>query len=493
MPKTITLLVPDNDVSPDCMVSFTPEENSLLLKIGCGCIMEGRKALSTFSQEDIYKRVKEETRIEVTKLEWQLSVEKELAKKMEVKIGNIYAGQVDQLKKQIDSLQVQLRGYESDNREKIQKEVDRVRERCDLLLQEKENQNKMNRLAIEKLQESVIKLTNQGKSNSLKGSEGEREFSEYAETFMDFKSFQIEDKHTQGGQGDFHLHFEEFDILVDAKNYRKKVPVDQREKIKNDLLKNEHIHFAWLVSLNTSIDKWDKAPIMYEWVNAGQCIVYVNNLSGYEDPRKILRIVWFTCRELFKLVQDINTDVSELSELKNKQFRMADKVREIRKNIRELNTSINSTKSIVQLMDEQLREIVESESTVIVSSHFSVMDEWWHQNVDTSDKDAVTVSTDVWLRFRQDNKVLVKEMEITVEKFKQYIKSKVPFCQLMTKSKNANSAFDIRGIRLNAPLPSKEDGITVEIEFPDNFHQVPKKIIRKKQVCPKTTQGPDLP
>ena len=39
------------------------------------------------------------------------------------------------------------------------------------------------------------------------------------------------------GEGDFHLHFEEFDVLADAKNYKKKVPIDQREKIKNDLIK----------------------------------------------------------------------------------------------------------------------------------------------------------------------------------------------------------------------------------------------------------------
>jgi hypothetical protein len=79
--------------------------------------------------------------------------------------------------------------------------------------------------------------------------------------------FNLIDKHTQGGSGDFHLQFEEFDVLVDAKNYKKKVPIEQRDKIKKELLKNEHLYFAWLVSLNTSIDKFDKSPIMYEWIN----------------------------------------------------------------------------------------------------------------------------------------------------------------------------------------------------------------------------------
>ena len=122
-------------------------------------------------------------------------------------------------------------------------------------LREKEKQEER----MTEVHEKMIVQYQSTKSTSHKGSEGEKTFSEYAETFIDFKGFNIIDKHTQGGEGDFHLNFEEFDVLADAKNYKKKVPVDQREKIKKDLIKNEHIHFGWLVSLNTSIDKFDKS------------------------------------------------------------------------------------------------------------------------------------------------------------------------------------------------------------------------------------------
>ena len=45
---------------------------------------------------------------------------------------------------------------------------------------------------------------------------------------------------------------------------------------------------------------------MYDWINTKQCIVYINNLSQNEDPRKLLRIVWYTCKELYKLVIAFN-------------------------------------------------------------------------------------------------------------------------------------------------------------------------------------------
>ena len=58
-----------------------------------------------------------------------------------------------------------------------------------------------------------------------------------------------------------------------------------------------------------------------------------------------------------------------------------DKIKEIRKNIRELNTTINNTRNIVQLMDEQLRDIIETESSNIINSSFSLFDEWWDENI----------------------------------------------------------------------------------------------------------------
>ena len=475
--KIINITIPEERNLPDIISTFSPEENYKMLKIGCDCLIEGRKSALEFSQKDIYQKIKNETQDEFKKLELDILVEREMAKKIGDKMSQIYDAQVEQIKKQneklesiIQGLREQIKIYESESGDLVQKEVDKMREKCDIIIQEKENQNKLNREAIENLKDSVIKLTN--KSTSHKGTEGEKKFNDYAtETFMDFKGFQIVDKHTQAGEGDFHLHFEDFDILADAKNYKKSVPIDQREKIKKDLLKNEHIHFGWLVSLNTSIDKWDKSPIMYEWINTTQCMVYINNLSLFEDPKKILRIVWYTCKELYKMIEDVNVDTTELSALREKQFKMNDKIKNIRKNIRELNTNINISKNIIQNMDDQLREILESETNNIINSNFSLFDDWWDKNIELNNE-CTELSTDLWLRFRQDKKELIKEMDIKIDKFKQFIKTKVPNSSLVIKSKNANSAFEIKGIKLKEIVFHEDDKI--EIEFVEE-HFVKKK------------------
>ena len=474
--KIVNITIPDDKIID--ISGFSLEENYMMLKIGSECLLEGRKAVAGLTQKDIYNKIKEETRGEVQRLELDILVEREMKVKMEEQIKNMYEGLIEKMRSQMETMSVQIKSYELQNKDLIKVEVDKARERYDLVLNEKDKQ-------INRLSETYEKLIIQShKSTSHKGSDGEKTFSDYAETFIDFKGFNIIDKHTQGGEGDFHLHFEEFDILVDAKNYKKKVPIDQREKIKKDLQKNEHLHFAWLVSLNTSIDKFDKSPIMYDWINTTQCIVYINNLSSFEDPKKILRIVWFTCKELYKLIEDVDQDENDTTELKEKNFKLIDKIKNVRKTIREINTSMNTTRNLIQVMDDDLRCLLENETNEIVSSNFSLFDDWWNENVIVTNDDSLVVSTDLWFRFKQENKLIINEMNISGDKFKQYIKSKVPSSCIILRNKNANSAFDIKGLQLKV-FNYKSNIIEnekIDIELNEEVLKKPKIIKKSPEI-----------
>jgi len=472
--KVINITIPEECILAN-IDGFSPEENYLMLKIGSSCLLEGRKVVAGLTQKEIYQKIRNESKEEIQKLELDILMEKELMKKMEEKIAKMYECQIEKLEKQNEIINGQLKIYEFENKDLIQKEVDKVREKYDLLLEQKDKQlNKMN--------ENYEKILIQShKSTSHKGSEGEKTFCEYAETFIDFKGFELIDKHTQGGEGDFHLHFEEFDVLVDAKNYKKKVPNDQREKIKKDLQKNEHLHFGWLVSLNTSIDKYDKSPVMYEWINTKQCLVYINNLSGFEDPKKILRIVWFTCKELYNMTKEENFDEEELNELKNERFKFMDKIRNLRKNIREINTSINATKNLIQVMDDELRVILETETSEIVMSNISLFDDWWDSNIEIVSEEVTISSTELWTRFKQENKLEINEMNISGDKFKQYLRTKVPSTAILLRNKNSNSAFDVKGIKLKE-INYKSNNVEEKIEVELNEEVLKKKKVIKKKI-----------
>jgi hypothetical protein len=449
--RTINITIPADELVPDIINTFTPEENMLMLKIGSNCLKEGRQAVAGLTQKELYNKIKDETKDEIQKLETNLLVERELRSVISEEMSKMYKKQIDDMKTQIKDMSHTISKYELANVELVNKATEKAKEKYDLLLQEKDKQ-------VSKFSDTYEKLLVQShKSTSHKGSDGEKQFEDYANTFIDFKGFELIDKHTQGGDGDFHMRFEEFDVLVDAKNYKKKVPIDQREKIKNDLIKNEHIPFAWLVSLNTTIDKFDKSIIMYEWINTRQCIIYINNLAQNDDPKKILRMVWFTCKELYRFISDVSVDDDELTTIKETHFKLMDKVKNLRKNIREINTTINVTKNMIQVMDDQLKEILESETTTIVESNYSFFDDWWTKNIEVSNENVRLVSTDIWFKFKSDNKIELNEFNITPDKFKQFIKSKTPSINIFLKNKSANSAFEIKGIKFKN---TKKDNIT---------------------------------
>lgn len=480
--KVIQITIPSDKELPDLLSSLTPEENYWMIKIGCESLREGRRITSSLTSEELYKKIEQDFKQEIEQLEHNIQIEQQTSLKMQEKIANMYESQLEQLQRKLESAITKITSYEQENAASLEMEIQKVKQKYDLMYREKETQV----ARMTDVHEKLIVQLQTTKSTSHKGSEGEKKFEEYAEVFIDFKGYELIDKHTQGGEGDFHLHFEEFDILVDAKNYKKKVPNDQREKIKKDLLKNEHLQFGWLVSLNTSIEKYDKSPIMYEWINTRQCLVYINNLCSFEDPKKILRIVWFTCKALYDMTKEVNFDEEEIAKLKDIRYKTMDKVRSLRKNIREINTSMNATRNLVQVMDDELKGMLESETNDVVASHMAVFDEWWDANIEVVSEDTVSASTDLWTRFKQENKYVLTEMDITGDKFKQYLKTKVPMSAILLRSKNANAAFDIKGIRLkdlkevekDVDDSSKEDA-KIEVELNEDVMKK-KKVVKKK-------------
>jgi hypothetical protein len=466
--NTIHLVISTEETLPD-MSQFTPEETYLILSIGVNCLLDTRRKMQELTNDDIRKQLYREMKeaiekyeqkciIEVNKIERDMIIEKETAEKMVTKITEMYESKIEQLQKYNEKLTEQVKTYELDSRFSVEEEVNKIRSVFDAKLQEKEKQ--VERLAhnYEKIHETLITQKNK---TVLKGIEGEKKFRDYAMTFQDFKGFELIDKHTQGGEGDFHLHFEEFDILVDAKNYKNGVPSKEREKIKNDLLKNEHIHFAWLVSLNTAIDKFDRCPIMTEWINSEKCIIYINNLSHFEDPKRIIRVAWFYCNDLMKFIG--NTEKEEWKEIKDRQCKMIERIKASRKQIRELNTTLGLFKKQIDMIDNELKDLLNCGSEEIFDSHYSLLDSWWQQNIEITNTEESIVSTDIWQIFKQENKELVKEFTITAEKFKEYIKSRVPLTHLLMRS-GAKGAMDIKGVKIKKHKQQKGEGIEVEIK-----------------------------
>ena len=131
--KIITLTIPQ-----ECVLNieeFTPEENYQMLKIGSQCLFEGRKAVAGFTQKEIIQKIKNESKEEIQKLEMNIIIEKELAKKMEERISEMY-------EKQIEVLSTQIKEHE--NKLLINDELIKIKDNFILSYLEKDRENQLN-------------------------------------------------------------------------------------------------------------------------------------------------------------------------------------------------------------------------------------------------------------------------------------------------------------------------------------------------------------
>jgi hypothetical protein len=425
--KVVQITIPHDRNIPDIISTFSPEENYLMLKIGSDTLREGRKVVTNLTNDEVYKKIENDFKKEIESLDNEIEVEKQTSLKMQEKISQIYEAQIEQLNKKLENAMVQIKTYEKDVSASLQEEVNKVKVKYDLLLEEKDRQNQLNREAFDKAMKLLDKTNN--KTSISLGDSGEQIFENLADTFKDFPDFKIENKAKQSHKGDFHLFFKDFNILVDSKNYTSSISKKEIQKIESDLNTNYNMDFAWLVSLNTNICEYNKYPITPKWITTNdgkvKCILMINNLLDNKDPRNILRQAFQMCEDFYKLTRKVDKEDCELEKIRENILIYKKQINNLQERAYDLRRSMNTSLNILKNMDGDLLEMLSNMSDEIVNEKFSTLEkikEWWNTNVEyTDNNDDKIISTELWNKFKKENKEYVGENNLNIENFKDTI------------------------------------------------------------------------
>jgi hypothetical protein len=239
--------------------------------------------------------------------------------------------------------------------------------------------------------------------------------------FRDFDGFEMHDVHVHAGKGDYHLVFDAFTVLVDAKMYSRCISASERDKIKQDLLRNDQIRFAWLVSLDTNVHKYDRAPFMFEWISDTQCICYVNALRKHEAPIETLRTVWFVCayihENLMMRIQDVSeTELAvENTALRKKIDVIREKIQQYQRFSRDRDHSMRELRETMDKQDALIMETVTEHTNGVVSMFTDTILSWWNRVTVQCDESSLK-SVSIWARFRRDEREISDKMNIQVFK-----------------------------------------------------------------------------
>jgi hypothetical protein len=475
--KKIICYIPSNESLPDGFSQCSPEEVSLIIKTGYSALTIAKNELQEIGHEEVIQSVRrelcknheivyEELKDKITNLQREIDVKTELHKTVfnnyEEKMESQLASRLSVQQTIFDRIQ-QANNYE---REQLQTEIIRLRdaqksdiaekamnmvhtdlENMRAILTEKDKQNEQMKGLFERAVEKIDTIS-QKKSVVSIGKIGETQFKSIAEsTFRDFEGFELEDVHSVGGQGDFHLKFREFTVLADSKLYSHKVNSTSRDKIKRDLKKNEHIHFAWLVSLDTMIDKFDKAPFMFEWLSEKKCVCYVNHLLRYEEPGEILRAVYYCCKVLYGIINGYGEEnLNEINKLKERELKIREIAQKMIKNSRERETLMTQFRANFDKNDEYIREILDGETNKMAGECFGEVVKWWNENI-TQDAGEKIKSTVLWNQYKKYLESTNAENNMDANDFKNILCSFLHESKIV-RPKTKGGALEIIGYKI---------------------------------------------
>ena len=486
--KLINIVVPISWTSPEIMNTLSAEENAFILKMGSDTIKEARNLVAGLSQKQIYNKIREESRDEIEKLELDLLVQKELQSKMDTVIRSFYEKQVEQMKRQIEELNEKVNNYEYKNKDFVRAEVEKEKEKYEMILNDKDK--KLTRMT--ENYEKFLMNTIENKSSKKLGDEGEDNFMLLSETFKDFIGYKIEKKSHQAHKGDFHLFFENFNVLVDLKNYTGKVQKKELEKIEHDLSINDTMDYAWLISYESSVSDWNRFPIMCKWIVTDRglkCIIIVNNLNSNNNPTDVLRVVWNMTNEIHIIMSKTKEiDNTELEKLRERDYNLLQKIKMAHKRLSEMKRNVVSMSQITKDIENDIIDAVSMFTNEISKNAFDKslkIKEWWNDNIDyDGNSENKLTSTEVWTIFKKENKLYVDENKMLIEDFKTYVKNFIDVNNYVEKSKKGSVEFI--GFKFKELLVctekekvKNEEKLEVELHI-ENVVEKKKKVIKTK-------------
>jgi hypothetical protein len=256
----------------------------------------------------------------------------------------------------------------------------------------------------------------------LKGSVGESTFFDLAyETFCSYEGFDIKvNAKNISHSGDHILHFKNYTIMTDTKNFQESSGVSTTDvnKLKRDMKQNQQIKIAWLVSLYKPILKHAEHPYTIEIDQENSvCYCYINSLMLNKNPKELLELVWYNCDLIYNYVLNKESDLDLLSKYKRQEEKNRVSLEQILKQSKERKAMLKQFEDNFLETEKIIMDILKGQLLDIRNNHAVLIEEWWNNNFEKCMGDFNLKSKPIFEKFN-----LNKDGSITEDMFKQIIK-----------------------------------------------------------------------
>jgi hypothetical protein len=410
--KPFILNIPNNSEIPSELCFFSPDENFLLLKVGTNVIIDTKKSLININNQEhinknktelsiIYENEIEEYKKKIKNIEYENEISLKNKEKLYETMNHFYRENVIRFDKAFEEFQKEKNDLKAELKVKNTENI--------------ELNNKINQKIFEeanKKNQSTIEI----------GNKGEFLFQSIAdETFRDFSEYHSKHVGELGHVGDVHLFFKDFNILCDTKLHKSVVGKTHREQIKSDLQRNTKFKFAWLISYDSGICKYNQAPFVFDSIidedGDKLYVCYINNFSSSENKHELLRSLWYSCKTLYEdVIQKQNND-SEIAKLKVFKDNTLKTLEIMIKTSRDMNENIRMLQQTKQVLDDAIKSINNNNSILSINDEYlETVKKWWNSNIIIKENNNLK-SNIIFKKFSKEN----NNNEITTDDFKKLI------------------------------------------------------------------------
>jgi len=186
---------------------------------------------------------------------------------------------------------------------------------------------------------------------------------------------------------------------------------------------------------------------MTKWITTDvgvKCILFINNLLEHKEPRNILRQAWAICEDFHRLTKSVDKEDGDLEKYIERNIKQKKQIENLQERAAELRKGINVLNNTLKHIDNDLLEMLSLVSDEFVNDKLALNDKinsWWDSNIEFSNDDSKLTSTEIWSKFKKENKEYVGENKITIELFKEKITCIVNIANYVEKTKKGVIEF----------------------------------------------------
>ena len=207
-------------------------------------------------------------------------------------------------------------------------------------------------------------------------------------------------------------------------------------------------------------------------------------MNANKNPTDMLRTVWSITYELHKMINKTkveDTDIKEMKEIQERDYKVVQKIKTAQKRLSELKRTVASMSQITKDIEIDILDAISLLSNEIVKNECDKnvkIKDWWNSTIsfDGNVENKLT-STEIWNRFKKDNKEYVDENKLQVEDLKNYIQIFIDVDNYVEKSKKG--AIDLIGFKFNDLLVQTNETMDLELNIPSTV-QKKKQVIKGK-------------